>query len=177
MNEDKLVKQSVIGKIHSPLGKRYRLSSDGMLKMLPSFGGITYNFSLGDNAFSLAGDHVEPDVSVRNENREENEALNMLACIGNEANVITGEMKGSKGYVIGKHGVVDHVLVWFQKEVVKNLSINDVIQIKAVGQGLTLDLSKEIKLMNIDPYLLKKIISVRSDGIIEVPIACELPSV
>lgn len=175
-NKDKLVMQSVIGKIHSPLGKNYRLSSDGILKMLPSFGGITYNISLGDNVFGIVGDHVEPGVSIRNEDREENEALNMLACIGNEAKVITGEMKGSVGYVTGKHGVVDHILLWFEKEVIESLSINDVIKIKAVGQGLALGINNQIKIMNIDPYLFEKIVSINSNGVVQVPIVCKIPS-
>ncbi len=176
INKEKIIAQTVIGKIHSPLGKKYRLSSDGTSKMLPSFGGITYNFSLGDNVFDITGDHVEPDVSVRNEDREENEALNMLACIGNTAKILTGEMKGSKGYVIGKHGVIDHVLVWFEDEVLQNISINDIIQIKAVGQGLTIKENEHIKIMNIDPELFKKIVSINTNGDITVPTSCKIPS-
>lgn len=35
--------------------------------MLRSFGGITYNFILSDNVFDIEGDHVELNVSRRNE--------------------------------------------------------------------------------------------------------------
>lgn len=175
-NKTELIKQSVIGKIHSPLGKKFRLSSNGNLEMLSSFGGITYNFSLGDSVFGLVGDHVEPDVSIRNENREENEALNMLACIGNTATVISGEKRGSKGIVIGKHGVVDHILLWFEKEILENLAVNDEVQIKAIGQGLKLKSNKNIKIMNIDPELLGKIISVKENDNLEVQVSCIVPS-
>lgn len=175
-DKSKIAMQSVVGKIHSPLGKKYRLSSNGEIKLVPSFGGITYNFSLGDNVYEIKGDHVEPDVSIRNENREENEALNMLACIGNEAKVLTGEMKGSVGYVIGKHGVVDHILIHFSRDVLENLSIDDKIQIKAIGQGVQLSNQDDIRVMNIDPSLLQSISSINNKGELAVEVSCKIPS-
>ncbi|WP_105620114.1 DUF4438 family protein [Vallitalea okinawensis] len=174
--DNKLPMQSVVGKIHSPLGKRYRVSSNGEPKMLPSFGGITYNFSLGDKVFEIKGDHVEPDISIRNENREENESLNMLACIGNEAKVLTGEMKGSVGHVIGKHGVVDHIMIHFSKDIKMELNIDDKIQIKAIGQGLEISHQNDIRVMNIDPILLERIASVNNKGELKVNVCCKIPS-
>lgn len=179
MNENmqkKVIKQSVIGKIHSPLGKNYKLTTQGTYEILPSFGGITYNFTLGDSVFNIEGDHVEPNVSIRNEIREENEALNLLSCIGNEAFVISGDMKGAKGYVIGKHGVVDHILVWFSKNTQEKLAINNEIQIISCGQGIKLENFEDIKIMNIDPSLLKKIAIIKDNKTIEVSVSCEVPS-
>ena len=84
-NKENLVKWSVQGKIHHPLGGNYRITFDGKPMVLPATGGISYNVKIGDSAFNWVGDHVEPGVSIRNENTTENAALTTFACIGNEA--------------------------------------------------------------------------------------------
>ncbi|QIB26383.1 DUF4438 domain-containing protein [Caloranaerobacter azorensis] len=176
-NIDKLVKQSVQGKIHHPVQRfPYRIDGDGVPNVLPATGGITYNVKVGDCAFGWTGDHVEPGVSIRNENKDENAALNLLACIGNEAIVISGDSKGAKGFVTGKHGGVDHVLIYFEKEDLEKMAVDDKILIKAYGQGLKLLDFPEIKVMNIDPNLFLKLgIKETDDGKIEVPVAAEVP--
>ena len=103
-NKENLVKWSVQGKIHHPLGGNYRITFDGKPMVLPATGGISYNVKIGDSAFNWVGDHVEPGVSIRNENTTENAALTTFACIGNEAKVVSGDAKGKKGYVTGMHG-------------------------------------------------------------------------
>ena len=89
-NKDKLVIQSVQGKIHSPMmgPSPYRISNDGKPMILHGTGGITYNFQIGDSCMELVGDHVEPGVSIRNEEVPENRALMVLSCVGNEAKVV-----------------------------------------------------------------------------------------
>jgi hypothetical protein len=63
---------------------------------------------------------VEPGVSIENKEKDErfpqtaNRALNVLACVGNEAVVTSENAKGEKGVVTGKHGGIKHVLVDFQ---------------------------------------------------------------
>lgn len=87
-NQDRLVMQSVLGEIQHPTVKELpvRLDCDGVAHTLPNTGSITYNVKLGDSVYGLAGDHIEPGVTIKNHNAaRENEALNVLSCIGNDA--------------------------------------------------------------------------------------------
>ncbi|KAB3533814.1 DUF4438 domain-containing protein [Alkaliphilus pronyensis] len=177
-NKNKLVMQSVQGKIHGPIAPTpYRIGRNGTAYVLPATGGITYNVKVGDSCMNWVGDHVEPGVSIKNENTSENAALNLLACIGNEARVVTGDSKGAKGYVTGKHGGIDHVLIHFDDEDLEKMAVNDKILIKSFGQGLEIEDAKEIKCMNIDPNLFEKLgIKITAEGIIEVPVVTEIPA-
>jgi hypothetical protein len=176
-NKEKLVMQSVQGKIHHPMGKNYRVNNDGEPMMLPATGGITYNFRVGDSAFDLVGDHVEPGVSIRNEEKIENDALMNLACIGNKAIVVSGEAKGAEGFVTGSHGGIEHTLIDFDKEDMFKMAIDDKILVRSLGQGLRLtDYYPEIKVMNVDPGLFENIPIEEKDGKLIVPVACKVPA-
>jgi len=178
-NIDKLVKISVMGEVSSPVFRRspYRISSDGKPVVLPSVGGITYNVRVGDLAVGWAADHVEPGVSVRNkESDDANMALNVLACIGNEAIVVSGDAKGSRGVVTGKHGGIEHVLIDFPTEVMEKLLIGDKILIKAYGLGLELIDYPDIKVMNMDPHFLEAINPKPVGDKIEFPVTHIIPS-
>jgi hypothetical protein len=174
-NFEKLVMQSVQGKIHHPIGGAYRISHLGEPMILPATGGITYNFRVGDSSFDLEGDHVEPAVSIFNDNRNESDALMNLACIGNEAKVVSGEAKGCKGYVTGKHGGIEHVLIDFSKEDMEKMAIGDQILIKSYGQGLKLIDYPEIFVMNIEPKMFQKIPIKEKNNKIQVPVVCKVP--
>ena len=115
-NEKKLVMQSVVGQISSPTfaSTPYVISADGTPLVLPSVGGITYNVRVGDPAIGWAADHVEPGVSISNTEKSigswsPNAGLNTLACAGNEVKIVSGDAKGTKGVVTGKHGGIEHV--------------------------------------------------------------------
>src|SRR3990170_4955838 len=82
-------------------------------------------------------DHVEPCVSVKNKEREENGALNLLSCIGNIARVTSGDAKGRTGVVTGKHGGIENVLVDFEDKTLEKLAIGDKILIRGIGVGLS----------------------------------------
>ncbi|OSB11877.1 DUF4438 domain-containing protein [Paraclostridium bifermentans] len=174
-NKDKVVKWSVQGKIHHPLALSYRVTHEGKPVILPSTGGISYNVKIGDCVYGLAGDHVEPGVSIRNEDVRESNALMTFACIGNEAKVVSGEAKGAKGYVTGMHGGIEHVLVHFDEETLKNLAIDDKIMVKAYGQGLKLEGFDDIHIMSIDPNLFEKLGIIEKDGKIQVPVVAKVP--
>lgn len=174
-NIDRLVMQSLQGKIHHPLGGAYRITHEGEPRILPATGGITYNVKIGDPAFGWAGDHVEPGVSIRNETKMENAALNTFACIGNEARVVSGDAKGAKGYVTGTHGGIEHVMISFEQEDLEKMSIDDKILIKGHGQGLVLADFPEVKMMNLDPKLFQKIDIKEKDGKLVVPIVTTVP--
>jgi hypothetical protein len=183
-NEDKLVKISVVGEVASPVfGKSpYRISADGHPVVLPSVGGITYNIRVGDLACGWEADHVEPGVSIENKEKDErfpeaaNRALNVLACVGNEAVVTSESAKGERGVVTGKHGGIEHVLVDFQPEVMEKLMISDKILIKAFGVGLKLLDYPNIKVMNMDPRFLHALSITTRDDKLEIPVTHRIPA-
>ena len=184
MNADRLVKISVIGEVSSPIFWRsaYRISSEGKPVVLPGVGGITYNIRVGDLAVGWMADHVEPGVSVKNKEKDErypggaNMALNILACVGNEAIVVSGDAKGAKGVVTGKHGGIEHVLIDFPTEAMEKMLIGDKILIKAFGLGLKLLDYPDIKVMNADPNFLEAIGIKPMDDKIEVPVTHIIPA-
>jgi hypothetical protein len=153
----------------------YRIQTDGNPITLPGTGGITYNVKIGDPACSWIADHVEPGVSIRHNEAKENAGLNTLACIGNTAAVVSGEAKGAKGYVTGKHGGIEHVLTWFDRDTLERMAIGDKIQIRAWGTGLKLIEAPEVTIMNLDPELLEKMELTISKGVLEVPVTTVIP--
>ncbi|ACL69593.1 DUF4438 domain-containing protein [Halothermothrix orenii] len=178
-NKENLVQVAVKGEI-SPavLGSGYKVKHDGEPFILPGVGGITYNVKIGDRVMSWAGDHVEPGVSIKINNKEPkgaNNALNILSCIGNKAKVVSGDAKGAEGYVTGKHGGIEHVLVYFPDEVLHKLTIGDKIQIKAWGQGLTINDLPDIKVMNLSPELFEKMPLDIKEGRLQVPVVATIP--
>lgn len=181
-NKDRLVMISIQGRVSYPVKRTaYTITYDGQPIVVPGVGGITYNIKVGDKAFGWEADHVEPGVStvVNEEKRNEgpNYAYNTLACIGNQARIISGDAKGAVGIVTGHHGGIEHVLIDFDQETLEKLCIEDKILIKAYGQGLKLLDYPEIKVFNLDPSLLEKMnIKEMGDGTISVPITTEIPA-
>ena len=106
-----------------------------------------------------------------------NRALNLFSCVGNVATVISGEAKGKKGRVTGKHGGIEHVLVDFEPEILDQLAIGDKMQIRAYGCGLALLDHPEVKILNLDPQLLQVMgIKEKKDGRLEVPVTHTVPA-
>jgi len=163
LNIDQLVRLSVSGEISNPTLRKtgYVVNAQGQVEVYPSVGGITYNVRIGDLATGWMADHVEPGVSIRNNapasgEYSANAALNVLACIGNKVRIISGEAKGEWGFVTGKHGGVDHVIVDFQPEILDRLLIGDKVLIQSFGVGLRLlDYYPDVVVMNLDPGLLQ----------------------
>ena len=177
-NYDDIVKLSVIGEITSPRRafSPYLVTHDGRAVTVPGSGGITYNVRVGDRAIGWACDHVEPGVTIRNKDADENNALATLGCIGNEAHVVSGEGKGSIGTVTGKHGGAEHMMVDFAPDILDKLTIGDRIQVRAYGRGLTLLDAPDVKLLNMSVQLLKALPGEVSDaGILEIPVAGIVP--
>ena len=181
-NKERLVMISIQGRVSNPVRRAaYTVTYDGKPIVVPGVGGITYNIKVGDKAFGWEADHVEPGVStVVNEEKRDappNYAYNTLACVGNQARVISGDAKGAVGIVTGHHGGIEHVLIDFNEESLEKLCIEDKILIKAYGQGLKLLDYPEIKVFNLDPALLEKMNTKESnDDTIEVPVTCEIPA-
>lgn len=133
----------------------YDVTHDGQALIVPSVGGINPNVRVGDGAFAFMADHIEPAVSVRHPDDRINLTLNVLACIGNEAVVISGDAKGEKGRVTGKHGGVEHVLIDFAPEAMRKMAIGDKIQVWGCGLGMRLLDAPDIKVFNADPDFLE----------------------
>ena len=183
-NVDKLVKISVMGEVASPIVGRsvYNISAKGTPSVLPGVGGITYNLRVGDPACGWEADHVEPSVSVENKENDPrygqgaNAAFNVLSCVGNDATVVSGDAKGAKGIVTGKHGGIDHVLVDFQPEVLEKLMLSDKILVKAYGVGLKLTEFSAIKVMTMDPRFLEALNPKPNGEKLEVPVSHMVPA-
>ena len=178
LNKENLVMMSVQGKVDHPgmNSHAYRVGYDGYGRIPMAVGGIVYNYKIGDSCMGIAGDHVEPSVSLKNPIEKENNALQAFACIGNHARIISGDAKGRTGYVTGKHGGIDHVMVYFDEETLELMTSDDKVLIKAYGQGLKLLDHPEIHAMNIDPDLFEKLpIKETSEGI-EVNVTTIVPA-
>lgn len=132
----------------------YDVSHEGEALIVPSVGGIKLNVRVGDSAFAFRADHIEPGVSVRNADDKQNAALNVMACVGNEAVVVSGDAKGATGRVTGKHGGIEHLMVDFTPDVMRRMVIGDKIQVWACGLGLQLADRPHIKAFNTDPDFL-----------------------
>ena len=184
INREQLVMQAVMGEITHPVFglSPYRINPQGKPLALPGVGSICYNVKIGDLVGGFKADHVEPGVSIANKDkgsatRSPQFGLTFLACIGNQASVITGDAKGDKGVVTGKHGGIEHVIVHFPDETLDKLVIGDKIQIKAWGVGMELDDLPGVKVMNIDPDLWEKInLPVLPTGKIRFPVTHLIPA-
>lgn len=174
INKDKLVKTSVVGEISAPSSSGYRISADGQPIVLPGVGGITYNIRVGDPVMGWEADHVEPAVSTKIGN--ENAGYNTLSCVGNEAIVASGDAKGEKGIVTGKHGGIEHVLIDFTPSVMEKLMIGDKIMVKAFGVGLKLLDFPDVKVMNLSPEFLEKMNLETKDDNLVIPVAKKVPA-
>jgi hypothetical protein len=183
-NVGKLVRISVFGEVVSPVFGRsvYDISAKGVPMVLPGVGGITYNVRVGDPACGWEADHVEPGVSVENKENDPrfgqgaNAAFNVLSCVGNEAVVATGDAKGAKGTVTGKHGGIEHVLVDFSTQTLEKLMLGDKVLVKAFGVGLKLLDLPEVIVMNMDPRFLKALNPKTKGGKLEVPVTHVVPA-
>lgn len=185
MNTPDLVIITVAGKVAHPTSRRapYRIGQDGIPRVLPGTGGVVINRRVGDRCIGLAADHLEPGVSVRNDQRPvkgdkdgPNLALNTYACVGNTALVLDGPCRGSKGVVTGKHGGVNHVLVDFPTTVLKKLRIGDNVQIYAHGIGLRLPDYPGLSVYNCSPGLIQHWGLQASRSHLQVPVTHLLPA-
>jgi len=180
-NADRLVKLAVQGQITPPLrGGPYRVDREGVPFVLPGTGGICYNVKVGHSAYGWAGDHIEPGISTAASLDERgsgrNQAFNTLACVGNEAVVISGDAKGARGIVTGMHGGIEHVIMDFADEDLEKMAIEDKVLVKSFGQGLTLLDYPGVIVRNLDPGLLLSM-GIREDGgKLVVPVVAKVPA-
>lgn len=162
-NADRLVHVSVMGLIASPSlpglpAEPYRLDADGKPFLYPTHGSIVYNVSVGDSAYGWLADTIHPGVSIHLKDAGANQGLNVLACVGNQATLMSGSAKGAKGTVTGKSGrFSEHVIVHFSRADRERMAIGDKVLIRAAGVGLGLPEHPGVKLKACSPELLAKL--------------------
>jgi hypothetical protein len=176
-NKEKLITTAVQAVVQPPSTKEYSTAYDGRPKLGIGMASINYTVSLGDPTYGWAdADHVEPDVTIQGRDRTSPSecAIAILACIGNEARVISGEAKGAKGFYIGRHAGSDD-LVWFPKNVLENLALYDKIQVKARGVGLKIEGFEDVRVNKLSPELLENMNITIENGQLVVPVVMEIP--
>ncbi len=158
----------------------FQVDHGGVPFILPSIGGITLNVLVGDSAFGLAGDHIEPGASctanAEKRNDFPNDSLQIYSCIGNRATILSGKAEGAEGVVTGKHGGSEHIMIDFPVEAMEKMSYDDTIMVRTRGQGLQLTDYPEIRLYNLDPELPGKMNIVEKDSKIYIPVTTLVPA-
>lgn len=180
-NRERIVQISVMGRASTPSfpcvpALPYLITRDGRPEVLPSFGGIVYNVKVGDRAFGWEGDRIQPGVSISAEG-DANNALNIFACLGNDAVVMTGGAAGAHGVVIGKSGrFAEHVIIHFASDVLEEFNLGDKVQVRACGRGLRIVGHDDVLLKSLSPDLLEAMqLSVTHEGKLEVPVVKSIP--
>lgn len=181
-NADKLVSVSVMGQIAQPgfpglPASPYLITSEGKASLLPMFGGIVYNVSVGDSAYGWLADTIHPGVSIKLNDDTGNRGLNIFACIGNEAIVMTGDAKGERGMVTGKSGrFSEQVIIHFPKAIREKMTIGDKIVIKAKGVGMELSDHPDVKFKSASPEVFAKLgATAGGNGQVCVPVKAIVP--
>ncbi len=159
----------------------FQVDHNGIPFILPSIGGITLNVLVGDSAFGLAGDHIEPGVSCT-ANAEKrmafpNDSLQLYSCIGNKAIIASGKASGTTGIVTGKHGGSEHLMIDFPVNTMAQMTYDDKIVVHTRGQGLTINDHPGIMLYNLDPELFLKMNIQENEGKLTVPVTTLVPPV
>jgi hypothetical protein len=169
-NRDRLITTAAVARVTPIRDRGYSPDYDGTPNVRFGSGTINYAVTVGDLADGWANaDHVEPDVSSIDVNPP---SLSFLACIGNEVTVISGEAKGAKGFVIGKHG---STMLWFPRDVLDQLTLDDRFQVRARGIGLQIDGFEDVRVNKIGPDLLENLgIEIDGDRLV-VPVAKRVP--
>jgi hypothetical protein len=177
-NRNRLVVMPVHGEVAAPSvpGAIYDVGHDGVARVLPSVGGISLNVRVGDGAFAFVGDHIEPGVSTRHPDDKVNVGYCVYASVGNTATVLSGEAKGERGTVTGKHGGIEHVMIDFAPAVMEKMALGDKIAIRSVGLGLELDDAGDVRVFNCDPDFLEAIGIERRGAAFHVPVARLVPA-
>lgn len=172
---------SVMGQVISPgypaiPAIPHQIDKEGKPRLLPSLGGIVFNVKVGDPVFGWAGDNIEPGVAIKAPDAAANQALNVFACVGNEAVIMTGDAKGARGVVTGKSGrFSEHVIIDFARDVLERLAFGDKIIVRAQGVGMTINNFPGIHLKSLAPVLLDQLRPEENNGKLTIPTTAIVP--
>ncbi len=182
-NAPQLVSISVMGQIVSPAqpalpAQPYSLDSEGHSFLLPYYGGIVYNVSVGQSAYGWLADCIHPGISISTSDASGNRALNVMSCVGNVATVTNGDAKGAQGVVTGKSGrFSDQVIIHFDRATRDKLAVGDKITIQAKGIGLALPNHPGVRLKSCSSELIEAMnLSTAEDGKLAVPVVGIVPA-
>ncbi len=194
-NKEKLLSQSVTGKISHPimlvnggLSGGYVTTWDGKPKIGLGIGGIKYNVKVGDPCFGWPEtEYLEPGASLEASSekvggssmRPDRTAMAFykLSCIGNEVKVISGDGKNAIGVVTGKTGYASspsHLLAHFRQSDLEKMNIEDKVRVKSVGIGLKIEGFKG-SIFNMSPRFLESLGLELNEGEITFPVVKEIP--
>lgn len=183
-NKDKLITLAVQGEIvPSQIIRTYTSTWDGKSKLGIGVGGINYNLKIGESIWGWAnGERAEPGVSTDGYGSDsQKEGYRQKTGVGNEVKLISGEAKGSKGTVVGKHGYrlpnnARHIQLHFSDDTLDKLSIGDRVRIKARSIGLKIEGHPDITIHSSSPELIEGMgISEEHEKLI-VPVVNEIPA-
>jgi len=180
-NAADIVSVSVAGQVANPVlsglpAEPYRLDADGKAFLWPTFGGIVYNVSVGDSAYGWSGDCVHPGVSIAHPDANKNRGLNVFACVGNDALVVSGAAQGAKGVVTGKSGrFSDQVIVHFDEETRRKIAVDDRILVRSEGVGLAVPECPDVSFKSLAPSLFDKLPKRLSDGVLQMGVVAVVP--
>lgn len=180
-NARDLVEVSVTGSVAHPgfsglPAEPYRLSAEGTPFLLPTFGGIVFNVSVGDSAYGWAADCIHPSVSIAHADANKNRGLNIFACVGNKAMIMSGRAKGKTGVVTGKSGrFSDQVIIHFDKATRRDISIDDQILVRSSGVGLKLPDFADINTKSLSPDLFDLLPKQVENGTLKIGVAAMVP--
>jgi hypothetical protein len=177
-NRKRLVVMPVHGDVAAPSvpSAIYDIGHDGVPRVLPSVGGISLNVRVGDNCFEFVGDHIEPGVSTRHSDDRINVGYCVYASVGNTATILSGEAKGERGTVTGKHGGIEHVMIDFTPEIMEKMALGDRIAVRSVGLGMELEDPGDVRVFNCDPDFFDKLTIERRGDKLHVPVARLVPA-
>jgi hypothetical protein len=180
-NADRLVAISVAGEIVAPRmpalpAMPHIISREGRAIIVPALGGIVYNVRIGDAAFGWVAENVNPGVSIKHREEGAHVALHTLACVGNDAVMMTGDAKGARGVVTGKSGRwSEHVIIDVAPAVLARLAIGDRIVVKALGVGLQFPDAPGVVAKNLSPRLVEAWGPRARGGALEVDVVAVVP--
>ncbi len=146
-NQEQLIEMLLQGVSSTPIFTQSASAAKGP-------GGMALNLKVGDSVFGWAVDHAAPCVSIVSSRSQS--PLPLLACLGNEARILSGEAKGTRGIITGISKAHGQVFIDFPDSIFEHISLEDTIQIRAFGQGLRLVDYEQVVLGGVSPELLDK---------------------
>jgi hypothetical protein len=181
-NRTDLIAVSVAGTVAHPSlpalpAEPYRFAADGTAFLLPAWGGLVYNVSVGDKAFGWAADCIHPGASIRQADDMKNRGLITYACVGNRATVMTGQAAGARGVVTGKSGrFSEQLIVHLPKAARAKMAVGDQIVVRAEGVGMTFTAHPAIAMRSLSPELLAVLPAREEDSRVLVGVTARIPA-
>jgi hypothetical protein len=149
-NAARLVRTRLAGVV-SPASANAVVSPAGRAEVLPGQGGVLTSVQLGDAATGWCSDHLEVGASVQHPEPAADQALQVLACVGNQAVVLDGPAALARGMVAGKHS---GLMIAFPPSALALIGPGDRVAVEAFGAGLQLTGEDQVVLHSCDPALL-----------------------